>query len=174
MRKIFTGVLILCSLAMFLALMPVLQAGAADTETFVNKSPHFTLTVPMWSKSSNSRNPNSILRKTYDPNEVTTFDVAVADLPEGSSYKNSVKNTIEFLEDKYNASNFETLYEREIKLKDGTPAYEQEVKWRHPAILLYTYQLTVFKDKKMITVSVTSDSKISDKLKEIPMSLTFK
>jgi hypothetical protein len=115
-----------------------------------------------------------VLRRALDPDEITTFEVAVADLPEGMSNKDLAKGLIEFFEDHYNASNFETLYEREIKLKDGTPAYELEVKWQHPAILLYTYELVVFKDKKMITVSVTNASKISDKLKEIPMSLTFK
>ncbi len=174
MRKILEGVSILCGLTMVLALMPVLQATAADTETFVNESPRFTLTVPKWSNSSNSRNPNMVLRRTYDPMEVTTFEVAVADLPGGASYKDLAKGLIEFFEDKYNASNFKTLYEREIKLQDGTPAYELEVRWQHPAILLYTYELVVFKDKKMVTVSVTDANQISDKLKQIPMSLTFK
>jgi len=174
MGKVFKGVLILCSLTMILALMPVQQATAADTETFVNESPHFTLTVPKWSKSPNSRNPSCILRRAFDPDEVTSFEVAVAALPEGASYKDLANGLIEFLEDKFNASNFETLYEREIKLQDGTPAYELEVKWQHPAILLYTYELVVFKDKKMVTVSVTDGRKISDQLKQIPMSLTFK
>ena len=106
--------------------------------------------------------------------EVTTFEVSVADLPDGASYKDLAKGLIEFFEDKYNASNFKTLYEREIKLQDGTPAYELEVRWQHPAILLYTYELVVFNDKKMVTVSVTDANQISDKLKQIPMSLTFK
>jgi len=174
MREIFKGVSILCGLTMVLALMPVLQATAADTEAFVNESPHFTLTVPKWSNSSKSRNPNMVLRRTFDPMEVTTFEVSVADLPDGASYKDLAKGLIEFFEDKYNASNFKTLYEREIKLQDGTPAYELEVRWQHPAILLYTYELVVFKDKKMVTVSVTDANQISDKLKQIPMSLTFK
>ncbi len=172
MRKIFKGVLIVCSLTMILALMEVPQATAAATETFVNESPHFTLTIPNWTKSSKTRNPNSILRETLDPDEITTFDVAVADAPEGASYK--ARDLINFLKDKYDGSNFKTLYERETKLQDGTPAYELEVRWNHPAILLYTYLLVVFKDKKMVTISVTDASQISNKLKQIPMSLTFK
>jgi len=171
MRKILKGVLALFILTMVMALMPGPQATAADTETFVNKSPAFTLTVPMWSKSQ-SRNPNSVLRKALDPMEVTTFDAAVADLPE--AYKDLVKDMTDFLTAQYKAFGFETLYEREIKLKDGTPAYELEMKWNHPAILLYTYEVAVFKDKKMITVSVTSNDPISNQLKEIPLSLSFK
>ena len=172
MRKIFKGVLIVCSLTMLLAPMEVPQATAASTETFVNESPHFTLTIPKWAKSSKTRNPNSILREALDFDEITTFDVAVADAPGGASYK--AQNLIDFLKDKYNGSNFKTLYERETKLQDGTSAYEMEVRWNHPAILLYTYMLVAFKDKKMVTISVTDGNQISGKLKQIPMSLTFK
>ena len=173
MRKIFKGVLILCSLTMGLALMLVLQATAADTETFVNESPHFTLTIPKWTKSERSRNPNHVLREARDAWEINTFEVAVADLPVGASYKDLAKGLIDFYKEKYYASNFKTLYEREITLQDGTPAYELEVKWEHIS-LMNTYELAVFKDKKMITVWVTDANQISDKLKEIPMSLTFK
>lgn len=174
MRKIFKGVLVLGCFIMILALMPVPQATAASTETFVNQSPHFTLTVPKWMDSSKSRNPNMVLRRALDPDEITTFEAAVADLPEGVSYKDLAKGLIDFFKEKYNASACKTLYEREIKLQDGTPAYELEVRWAHPAILLFTYEVVVFKDKKMVTVSVTDANRISDKLKQIPMSLTFK
>lgn len=174
MRKIFKGVLILCSLTVVLALMPVLQAAAEDTETFVNESPHFTLMIPKWMQSENSKNPDSVLRRARDAWEITTLDVGVSDLPAGASYKDLAPGLIEFFKDKYMAAKFNTLYEREIKLQDGTPAYELEVKWQHPSVLLYTYELVVFKDKKMITVSVTDGKQVSDQLKQIPMSLTFK
>jgi len=174
MRKILKGVLILCSLTMVLALVPVVQATAEDTETFVNKSPHFTLTFPKWMPSENSKNPDSVLRRARDAWEITTLDVGVSDLPEGAAYKDLAPGLIEFFKDKYFATNFKTLYEREIKLTDGTPAYELEVKWQHPSVLLYTYELVVFKDKKMVMVSVTDNKEVSDKLKQIPMSLTFK
>ncbi|MGA3083418.1 MAG: DcrB-related protein [Thermodesulfobacteriota bacterium] len=170
MSKILTGFFVLVGLIMILAFMPVPNATAA---TFVNKAPDFTMTVPSWGEV-NSRNKNSVLRKAQDSFEVTSFDVAVADLPEGKTYKDLAKEVMDFLATQYMAKNFSTLYEREIKLKDGTPAYELELKWDHPMLVLYTYQLAVFKDKKMITVQVASDKQISDKLKEIPMSLVFK
>jgi len=172
MSKILTGFFVLVGITMVLAFMPVSNATAADTE-FVNKSPNFTMTVPDW-KEVKSRNKNSVLRKAFDSFEVTSFDVAVADLPEGKTYKDLAKEVMDYLTAQYVGKNFSTLYERETKLKDGTPAYELEVKWNHPAIELYTYQLAVFKDKKMITVQVTSDKQINDKLKEIPMSLVLK
>jgi hypothetical protein len=173
MREILKGVLILLCLPLVLALVWVPQTMSASTETFVNKSPDFILTVPMWSKV-NSRHPASILRKALDPSEVTAFDVIVYDLPEGHSYKDIGKDMVDYRKDKYKALNFKILYEKEIKLSDGTPAYELELKWKHPEILLYTYEVVVFKDKKIIAISVTSDKQINDKLKEIPLSLRMK
>jgi hypothetical protein len=173
MRTILKGVVILCVFTMALTLITVPRTMAADTETFVNKSPDFTLTVPKWTKSK-SLNTASVLREAMDPLEITTFDATVSDLPEGQAYKDLAKDMIDYLVDKYKATNCTTLYEKEIKLLDGTPAYELEVKWNHPAILLYTYQVTVFKDKKNISVSVTSNDPIRDELKKIPLSLSFK
>ena len=177
MRKIFKGVLILLGITILLSLMPSLPAMAADTETFVYKSPYFSLTVPKWRKTS-SRNPNSVLRKALEKSEETSFDVAVSDLSEGKTYKDLAKDICDRLEDEYGAYNCRTLYERDIKLKDGTPAYELEVKWmlNLPRLTaqLYCYELAVFVDKKIITITVASPSPITDKLKEIPLSLTLK
>ncbi len=145
-----------------------------DTELFVHKSPDFTVTVPKsWSKSDKSKNPSSLLRKAYDPYEVTTFEIALED--QGDETKKDItKNLMSYFGRNYDATEMEVLYERDITLKDGTPAYETELKWKHPAIYLYTYRLTVYKNKKSISVSVTTDAKVSDALKAIPRSLTMK
>jgi hypothetical protein len=169
MRTILKGVVILCVLTMALAVMPVSKAIAADTELFVHKSPDFTLTVPKdWIKSDKSPFSDCLLRKALNPMETTVLDVVVSNLPEGKAYKDLAKDLIDILKDKYQASNCQTLYEREIKLKDGTPAYE------HPLILIFTYELVVFKDKKMIFVTVSEPNQVSDQLKQFPLSLTLK
>jgi hypothetical protein len=179
MNRIVTGLLVLFFLTM--ALAPALvfsseqKATPPGTELYVHKSPAFTVTVPSnWAVSDKSRNPACVLRKAQDPYEVTTFEISVADLPKDLAYTDLVEGLIEFFEDKYGATDCKKLYERDTKLKDGTPAYELEVEWKHPAILLYTYQLVVFKDQKRIWVSVTSGSPVSDQLKQIPYSLTLK
>jgi hypothetical protein len=48
-------------------------------------------------------------------------------------------------------------------------------KWDNPSIRdnSYTYRVVAFKDKKTITVGVTSDKQVSDELKQLPLSLTF-
>jgi hypothetical protein len=175
MRTILKDDVILCLLTMILVMMPVSRAKAADTELFIHKSPNFTITVPKdWTKSDSSIDPNNVLRKILDPNETTALEVSVSNLHSGMVYKDMVKILIYFLKDKFQASNCQTLYQREIKLKDSTPAYEFEVKWNHPTILLYTYDLVVFRDKKIISVAVTTPSRVSNQLKQFPLSLTFK
>jgi len=154
--------------------LPLSKAKAADTELFIHKSPDFTLTVPKdWIKSDKSQNPDCVLRKDLDFRGTTTFEVVVSNLPDGKAYKDLAKDAITYVQDKFKTSNCQTLYEREIKLKDGTPAYEYEMKW-NPMILLYTYRVVVFKDKKLIGISVTDTNQVSDQLKQIPLSLTLK
>ncbi|MBW1801420.1 MAG: hypothetical protein JRJ85_11925 [Deltaproteobacteria bacterium] len=177
MNRIMTGLSILLVLTLALAPASVFasekKATAPGTELYVHKSPDFLVTVPKnWSKSDKSKNPNCLLRKAYDPFEVTTFEIAVAD--QGDEAKEDISdNRMDWLEENWGATNMEVLYERDTKLKDGTPAYELELKWQHPAILLYTYYLFVYKDKKEILVTVTTDAKVSDALKAIPRSLTL-
>ena len=175
MRKILKGVLVLFIFTMVLAPITVLQA-TAWAETFVNKSPHFTLVVPAdWTVSKGAHpNPNSVLRKAQDFLEITTFDVTVEDLPAGRTFKDLGKVFADSVKTTYEAMSSEVLYEKEIKLKDGTPAYEMEVKWAHPQLWLWTYEVVVFKGGKQITVTITTNDKLSNELKKIPLSLSFK
>jgi len=174
MGKIFKGVLILCSFTMVLALMPVQQTMAADETFTYDKSPNFTFTIPDWDESPNASSKDVVVRMKADPYEVTTLEAVVMDLPEGKTFKDLPKDEIAFLVKKYKAANCNTLYERDIKLSDGTPAYEFEIKWNHPDILLYTYLVFAFKDKKMVAISVSTGNPVSNDLKKYPLSLKFK
>jgi len=175
MRIILKGVLILFVVAMTLASMRVQQTMAADTTFAYDKSPNFTLTLPSWDKSPNTKNPDSVVRLAADPLEVTTLDAGVSVLlQEKPFFKYMPKYVIAFLRRNYDATGLQILYERDIKLSDGTPAYECEIKWNHPAVLLYTYYVHAFKDKKVVTIAVTSDEQIQDTLKKYPLSLKFK
>jgi hypothetical protein len=174
MKNVLKGVLILAGLALFFSLapIPVLQTSAG-AETFTNPSPKFTIEVPKWKKDK-SLNPASVLRLVTGPDGTPNVDVAVADLTEGTTFKDFPKSLIAYLGDNYQSSREKVLYEKEITLSDGTPAYEFEVQWDHPAIMIFTYQLVVLKDKKAITVAVSSFAKVSNDLKKIPLSLSFK
>ena len=174
MKKIHKGVLMFLLSTIALAFMPVSQSMAVDTETFSYKSPDFTMTVSQW-PDQKSKNPDAVLRRLGNPAGLPTLEVTVSKLPDGVVYpKDLAKVLIKGLEDMWEASDCKILYEREIKLKDGTPAYELEVKWQHPAVLIYTYTVYIHKDKKLIGVFVSSIKEVSDELKQYPLSLTLK
>jgi hypothetical protein len=95
--------------------MPVSNAQALDTELFVYKSPDFTVNVPKdWHKASTHSNPAIVLEKRSKKNDIDTFIIAVMDLPEGETLKGGVERFIGYLQKVWNATNCQTLYEREM------------------------------------------------------------
>ena len=173
MRTILKGAVLLFIFIMALSVMPVSNANAVDTELFVHKSPDFTLTVPKW-VDQKSQDPNAILWRQPKLGSATTLEVAVHDLPAGMTYQDATLVFKKALEGPWKASNVKILYEREIKLKDDTPAYEFEVKWKSGIWPLRSYAVIVFKDKKIIEVVVTSFFWVGGNLKQYPLSLTLK
>ena len=177
MRTILKGAVLLFVFIIALSVMPVSNAQALDTELFVYKSPDFTVNVPKdWYKASLIPHPAIVLEKRPKKSDIDTFLVAVADVPEGMTLKDSPQRFITVLQKLWNAKNLQTLYEREIKLTDGTPAYEYETKWDNPSAVdnLHTYRVVAYKDKKLITIEITTDKQVSDELKQLPLSLAFK
>lgn len=157
--------------------MPALNAKAADTELFIHKSPDFTLTVPKWIDQK-SHDPNYVFNRNK-PNAPTALAISVSDLPAGKkiSYKDMAPAFKKVLEAQ-NGSDVKILYDREMKLKDGTPACEIEAKWKlgrwpfHTS--LHSYVVVVLKDKKSIWVCVSDGSPVGDNLKQYPLSLIMK
>ena len=172
MRDVLKGALLLLVFIMSLSMLSC--AKTSDTEVYVHKSPDFTLTVPKWVDQKAEHDPNNIFRRQTYPGAPTTIDIAVRDLPAGRTYKdapNSFKKGIETL---WKGSDVKTLYEREVNLKDGTPAYEFEVKWKVGIWPLRSYAVVVFKDNKTILVVITSLLWVGDNLKQFPLSLILK
>lgn len=157
-----------------MALSVMSCAKTEDNELFVHKSPDFSLTVPKWVDQKASQDPYNIFRRQPYPGAATTLDIAIKDIPAGRTYKETptaFKNGIESL---WKGSDVKILYDREIKLKDGTPAYEFEVKWKYGMWPLRSYVVIVFKDKKAILAVITSLLWVGDNLKQYPLSLTLK
>jgi hypothetical protein len=143
---------------------------------FVHKLPDFSVTFPQDGiKPRNINAPTSVLSKMSNG---TVFIVSVEDmsnLPADATMKDVPKLSCLSLHKIFNinATNCQTLYEREIKLKDGTPAYEYEVRWEALQSVFYTYRMTIVKDKKSIVADLHTFNPVSDELKEYPLSLTF-
>lgn len=148
-------------------------AKAVDTELFVHKSPDFTLTVPKWVDQI-SKDPNSVFKRKPESASAPILEVTVTYLPAGWTYKDSAPAFIKGIESQVNGSDIKILYEREIKLKDGTPAYEYEVKWKYGMWPLRSYAVVVLKDKNKIWACVTDVLWVGDNLKQYPLSLTLK
>jgi hypothetical protein len=152
---------------------------AKDTELFIHKSPYFTVTVPKhWEKCDDLSIPNVILHKTkgFLSNRLV---ITVKDIGKYSSSE-ELKNVLKLYcfsipkMFKFNITSCHTLYEREIRLKDDTPAYEHEVTWETPKIpqlVFHVYRVIAVKDKKIITIEAHSSKPISADLKEFPLSL---
>ena len=168
MRTILKGAVLL--FIFILAFSVISCAKSVETELFVHKSPDFTLTVPKWIDQK-SKNPNAVLLRVFKPGSAPTLEVTVADLPAGWTYKDSAPAFIKSLESQLKASDIKIFYEREIKLKDGTPAYEYEVKWKYGMWPVRSYAVTVLKDKKKIWACVSDVLWIRDNLKQYPLSL---
>ncbi len=173
MRIILKGAGVLFILIMGLLVIPVSNANAVDTELFIHKSPDFTLTVPKW-VDQKSQDPNAILCRQPELGSATTLEVAVHNLPTGMTYQDATLVFKKALEGPWKASNVEILYEREIKLKDNTQAYEFEVKWKSGIWPLRSYAVIAFKDKKIIEVVITSSFWVGDNQKQYPLSLILK
>jgi len=172
MRTILKGAVLLFIFIMALSVMSC--AKTVDTELFVHKSPDFTLTVPKWVDQKVAQDPNNIFRRQPYPESPTILDVAIKDLPAGRTYKETPTAFKKGLESLWKGSDVKILYDREIKLKDGTLAYEFEVKWKYGMWPLRSYVVIVFKDKKAILVVITSLLWVGDNLKQFPLSLTLK
>jgi hypothetical protein len=173
MRKSLKVVLVLFIFTVVFAAIPALQSKAW-AEEFVNKTPHFTVEVPKWNDTKKNLSPGTVLKRAEDMLELTTLVIMVEDLPANLTVKDLTPAFIADVERSYSAKLAEVKYEREIKLKDGTKAYEFEVQWDHPSIRLYTYEVVVFKDKKIVRVMITTGDPINDEYKKIPLSLSFK
>ena len=173
MRRILKSAVLLIIFIIVSPVMLVSCAKAVETELFVHKSPDFTLTVPKWIDQK-SKNPNSVLWRVPKPGLSPALEVTITDLPVGWTYKDTAPAFKKGLERQWNGTDVKIVYDREIKLKDGTPAYEFEVKWNYEMWPGRSYAVVVFKDKKVIWACATDVFWVADKLKQYPLSLTLK
>lgn len=155
---------------------------AKDTELFIHKSPYFTVTVPKhWEKREDLNTPNVILNKTkgFLSNSVVITVQDIGKDPPSEALRNVLKLYCFSITKmfKFNITNCNTLYEREIRLQDNSLAYEHEITWETPEIpqlVFYVYRVIAVKDKKIVAVEVHSLKPVSDDLKDFPLSLRLK
>lgn len=177
MRKIVKIAMVWFVLITALSVMPASNAAAVDTELFVHQSPYFTLTVPKWIDQE-SRDPNFVFNRKPTPAAPTALAISVSTLPAGKkiTYKDLAPAFKRVLENQ-DGSDVKIIYGREIKLKDGSSAYEIEAKWKIGKwpfrSSLNSFVVVALRDNKSIWVCVSDAKEIGDNLKQYPLSLTF-
>ena len=76
------------------------------------------------------------------------------------------------LKERYQGEDFEILYAREIKLADGSAAFEAGIKWKHPQVGLYSVYLWVKKGTDGLVAIATNMEPVSDSLKAYLFTLS--
>ncbi|MRR18064.1 MAG: hypothetical protein EG826_16575 [Deltaproteobacteria bacterium] len=147
-------------------------SGAVNSELFVHQSPGFTLTVPKWTDQKNKK-PDVVLKRLSGSGPLPEILVVVSDLRAGTTYQDAVSGFQKGLEHQLGSA-VEVLYGRDLTLKDGTPAYEIELRWKYGMWPAHSYIVIVFKDQKSIWVGVSDKLWIGDGLKQYPLSLKLK
>jgi len=178
MKKNLKRMVLLLIIMVALTVIPLSDARAADTELFIHKSPDFTLTVPKW-VDQKSHDPNFVFNRKPNPDASTALAISVSNLPSDKKiiYTDMAAIFKRVLENQ-GGSDVQILYDREIKLKDGTTAREVETKWKLGMwpfrTSLHSFVVIVLKDKKAIWVCISDAMPLADNLKQYPLSLTLK
>ena len=141
---------------------------------FVNKSPEFNVSYPEDWISADLTNETEVLRVkkavglpviTSTVRTITKDYVLAKDAPEG------LVDALKLL----GGDQIQVISKKDTKLIDGTAAYESIVKWNHPMLPgLVSMSLAAIKGDKVVSVTLTTKGMVSEELKKIPYSLSFK
>jgi hypothetical protein len=139
--------------------------------SFSHHSPAFTVTYPDGWNTGTCIYPYQILN-AVDPSGNTLLHVNVVDLPEDAKLDDAGKRLVSVL--KNIGTDVTAISDKEIQLKDGTPARECVVKWKWGGIVPFnTISVMAIKGKKQIGVGVHTPREIGEVEKEIGHSLTL-
>jgi len=117
---------------------------------YVHKAPDFTVMYPESYKQQFLESSVQVL-KLQRPN--SRFIIDVFNTPRGSKLEDAWKAYVDVLKTKNTSTNVKLVYSELTKLKDGSPALLYAVEWtRGHSTHINTLALTVFKDKKSITM----------------------
>jgi hypothetical protein len=144
----------------------------SEPELFVNDASGFSVLYPAdWVKKTPDAKYSTF--KAEDPRGFQLFRISVIpNVPVGPEYSTGI-----FTKELSKAGkNANVLYEKDIKLKDGTSAYEIEIEWiADTGIKVNSFFLTAKKDDSWIVISLTDRrGKINEDLKQMAYSLRIK
>lgn len=175
MKKVSKSLLIRMLVAGTL-LMSFAFAATAEPEgkKYENASPAFSVMTPSGWDGADKMDGDHFALQT-GPYKLPSFYISNPKYyVDQSTLKSLTEGAGEVLKAKYQATNIEILYAKEIKLVDGTPAFEAEIKWQHPQVLLYSTHVWVKKGDVRIVAIMTDMDAVSTPLKAYLYTLSIK
>jgi adenylate cyclase len=148
------------------------QNGLEKTVYFHTESPAFKFEYPIGSRKLEPGSPNDVLMMETPAG--ITFSAMVVDIPEGMPLKDFgpkyYKSTLERF-----GSKFSIISNKKISLKEGTTAYETEIRWLYLNQKMWIISIVVstYKDGKCISIDVHPYEGSTSDVKWIPESLTL-
>jgi hypothetical protein len=175
MKKLLNSLLI----RMFVVgalLMSCTFAVAADPEgkKYENADPVFSIMTPSGWDSADMMEGDYIGVQTGQYKLPSLYVSKAKYHTDNVTLKSLSQGASEVLKAKYQATNIEILYAKEITLKDGTPAFEAEIKWQHPQVLLYSTHVWPKKGNVGIVAIMTDMDAVSASLKAYLYTLSVK
>jgi len=150
-----------------------LAAEKPDGKAYVNAKPAFSIIVPSWGEDEKEAVDYVALGQGVF--KVPKFYVMNADyFTDKSNAESLAKAMIEILKDRYGAKDLKITYTKEIKLADGTPAFEAGLEWQHPQTVLYSSCIWAKKGNTKIAVIISDMGNVNESLKAYMYSLSIK
>ncbi|MCP4752874.1 MAG: hypothetical protein GY866_18465 [Proteobacteria bacterium] len=138
------------------------SSSDAGPATFVNESPAFSMTYTAgWTKGKVS-SESQVLNVYTGGYKLPSMAVSIVEPESVKSPQETADGLCEYFAAKQKAVSCKALTTEEITLADGTPAVAVMVKWKHPAIMLYSYNLIAEKGGTGVSIIITDMSKIKD------------
>ena len=156
------------------AIMLTACATGPKAGYFVNKTPEFNVSYPDSWISAPFANENEVLR-VKDARGLPVLTSNVRTLPKGYVLSKDAPEALIDALKLLGGDQIKLVSKKDIKLTDGTAAYESIVKWNHPMLPgLASVSLAAIKGDKVVSVTLTTKGMASEEQKKIPYSLSFK
>ena len=154
-------------------------AASPNGDKFINDSPSFTIITPAgWKGGVDDANKSKgefFIKYTGEWRMPSLSVVKVPYYKNKDDLKILIQGAIASFKTNYKGKNFEVLYSKEIKMSDGTAAFEAEIKWRHPMkITLYSTHVWVKKGQTGLAGVLTNMKPNEDSLKAYLYTITLK
>jgi len=145
----------------------------SDGREYVNAKPAFSIRVPSWGEIE--KQDIDFVALGVGVMKVPQIVVSKAEYyTDGSSAESLANSMIGLLKDRYSGTDFIITYTKEIKLADGTPAFEAGIKWNLPIASLDSCCVWVKKGDTRIAAVISDMIEIKDSLKYYLYTLSIK